>query len=44
MNNKVSVVLVISKTLKFEKRSQYKAQSFRPYENRRKMWGSLFTK
>ena len=42
MNNKVSVVLVISKTFKFEKRSQYKSQPFRPcaffagkYEDRR---------
>jgi len=32
MNNKVSVVVVvvISKTFKFEKQSQYKSQSFRP--------------
>jgi len=42
MNNEVSVVIVISKTFKFEKRSQYKSQSFRPcvffagkYEDRR---------
>ena len=30
MNNEVFVVIVISKTFKFEKRSQYKSQSFRP--------------
>jgi len=44
MNKEVSVVLVISKTFKFEKRSQYKSQSSRPraifagkYEDRGKM-------
>jgi len=42
MNNEVSVVIVISKTFKFEKRSQYKSQLSRPcavfagkYEDRR---------
>ena len=30
MNKEVSVVLVKSKTFKFEKRSQYKSQSSRP--------------
>ena len=42
MNKEVSVVLVISKTFKFEKRLQYKSQSSRPraifvgkYEDRR---------
>jgi len=30
VNNKVSGVLVISKTFKFEKPSQYKSQSSRP--------------
>jgi len=42
VNKEVSVVLVISKTFKFEKRLQYKSQSSRPsaifagkYEDRR---------
>ena len=30
MNHEVSVVIVISQTFKFEKRVQYKSQSFRP--------------
>jgi len=30
MNNEVSLVIVIYKTCKFEKRSQYKSQSFWP--------------
>ena len=30
MNKEVSVVLVISKTFKFEKQSQYKSQSSQP--------------
>jgi len=49
MNNEGSVVL--SKMFKFEKRSQYKSQYFRPraffagkYDNRRKIWQSPFTK
>jgi len=41
MNNEVSVIIVISKTFKFEKQSQYNSQFFRPragkYEDRGKI-------
>jgi len=51
MNNEVSVVIVISETFKFEKRLQYKSQSFWPHalfagkhDDRGKIWQSPFTK
>jgi len=51
VNKEVSVVLVISKISKFEKRSQYKSQSSRPraifagkYLDRGKIWRSPFIK
>jgi len=50
MNNEVSVVFVLSKTCKFEKRSQYRSQSSRPraifagkYDDRGKVWWSPLT-